>query len=396
VQADPRRGLDRPAIEPHAARETEPHDADDVLDLEGMGEERVAHVVAGRVVQFGFLHAENRAWATPPGARSRRDRHSGGPEGIAMLLRIRSVTYLAAEINGYELVDPRGRDLPRFEAGAHIAVRPPNGLTRDYSLWNDPAERRRYCIAVLREAAADGVSRRLHDSVRVGDLVEVATPRNHFPLAADAERHLLLAGGIGISPIMAMVAELQRRRAEFELHYCTRSPETTAFRDDLFLLAAQGHVHFHHDGGDPARGLDIAGLLRQYRPGTHLYYCGPAGMMAAAAAAAAHWPPEAVHREYFTGPPALRFEDDRPFQVRLARRGGLYEVGVGETITEALRRHGVAATTSCELGYCGACLTRYLSGEPDHRDQVLAEADRGHYVLICCARAKTPVLELDL
>ena len=313
-----------------------------------------------------------------------------------MLLRVRSITYLAEAINGYELVDPRGRDLPRFEAGAHLAVRPPGGLTRDYSLWNDPAERRRYCIAVLCEAAKDGVSRHLHESVRVGDLVEVATPRNHFPLAAGAEQHLLLAGGIGITPIMAMIAELLRRRAEFELHYCTRSPAATAFRDELFLLAAQGRVHFHHDGGDPARGLDIAALLRDPHPGTHLYYCGPAGLMAAAAAASAHWPPDAVHREYFTGPPALRFEDDRPFRVRLARSGGEYEVPVGDTITDVLRRHDVPVATSCELGYCGACLTRYVGGEPDHRDQVLAAGDRDRYVLICCARAKTPVLELDL
>ncbi len=313
-----------------------------------------------------------------------------------MLLRVRSITYLAEAVNGYELVDPRGRDLPRFEAGAHIAVRPAGGLTRDYSLWNDPAERRRYCIAVLCEAEKDGVSRRLHETLRVGDLVEVSTPRNNFRLDDSAERHLLLAGGIGITPILSMVAELQRRRADFALHYCTRSPESTAFRDELSLLAARGRVHFHHDGGEPARGLDIAALLRDPGPGTHLYYCGPGGLMAAAGAAAAHWPPGTVHCEYFTGAPALRFEDDRPFRVRLARSGGEYEVPVGETITDVLRRHGIAVATSCELGYCNACLTRWLAGEPDHRDQTLAARDRERYVLICCARSKTEVLELDL
>src|SRR5215469_7606276 len=126
-----------------------------------------------------------------------------------MLLRVRSITYLADGINGYELVDARGRDLPRFEAGAHIGVRPEGGLTRDYSLWNDPAERRRYCIAVLRETDKNGVSRRLHETLRVGDTVEVSTPRNNFPLDYTARRHLLLAGGIGITPILSMVAELQ-------------------------------------------------------------------------------------------------------------------------------------------------------------------------------------------
>ena len=195
-----------------------------------------------------------------------------------MLLRVRSITYLAEAINGYELVDPHGRDLPRFAAGAHIAVRHGDSAVRDYSLWNDPAERRHYCIAVLRERQGQG-SGHWHERVRVGDPVEAAMPRNNFPLIDEAERYLLLAGGIGITPIMAMIAELRRRRAEFLLHYCTRSPEATAFRDDLDLLAAQGRVRFHHDGGDPTRGLDIAAVLRDPLPGTHLYYCGPAGMM---------------------------------------------------------------------------------------------------------------------
>src|SRR5918912_657611 len=158
-----------------------------------------------------------------------------------MQLRIRSITYLAEDINGYELVDPNGRDLPRFEAGAHIGVRLGDDLWRDYSLWNDPAERRGYGIAGL-GGKLGAASRPVHDELKVGDPVEVSLPRNHFPLAPDAERYLLLAGGIGITPIMAMIAELRRRRADFRLHYCTRSPEETAFLDDLAILAAQGRV----------------------------------------------------------------------------------------------------------------------------------------------------------
>jgi len=219
-----------------------------------------------------------------------------------MLLRIRSITYLATRINGYELVDQDGQDLPPFTAGAHISVRLSAGIVRDFSLWNDPAERRRYCIAVLREGSA---STQLHAEVRVGNLVEASMPRNNFPLAAAAARHLLIAGGIGITPIMAMIAELRRRRAEFHLHYCTRSPEETAFLDDLAVLAAQGRVLFHHDGGDPANGREIAATLRERQPGTHLYYCGPAGMMAAAAKASAHWPAGTVHFEFFAGPNAV-------------------------------------------------------------------------------------------
>jgi len=219
-----------------------------------------------------------------------------------MLLRIRSITYLAARINGYELVDPDGKDLPPFTAGAHVSARLSEGIVRDFSLWNDPAERTRYCIAVLREGRA---SSRLHEEVRVGSLVAVSMPRNNFPLAAEAARHLLIAGGIGITPIMAMIAELRRRRAEFHVHYCARSPDETAFLDELAMLAALGRLQFHHDGGDPAKGLDIAATLRESRSGTHLYYCGPAGMMAAAAKASAHWPSGTVHFEFFAGPDAV-------------------------------------------------------------------------------------------
>lgn len=312
-----------------------------------------------------------------------------------MQLRVRSITYLAEAINGYELVDPRGRDLPRFEAGAHIDLRV-GGFLRQYSLWNDPGERRRYRIAVLREIESRGGSGYLHESIRVGDLVEVSLPRNDFPVEPSAERHLLIAGGIGIAPIMSMIAELRRRRAEFEVHYCTRSPERTAFRSELAPLAAEGRLRFHHDGGNPARGLDIAAALRDPRPGTHLYYCGPAPLMAAATAAAREWPPGAVHCEYFTAAPDRAPEEDRPFRVKLARSGGEYEVPVGDTILEVLRRHGIAVRTSCELGYCGTCLTPYLAGEPDHRDQVLEANGRELYLLICCSRSKTPVLELDL
>jgi ferredoxin-NADP reductase len=312
-----------------------------------------------------------------------------------MQLRVRSITHLAETINGFELVDPRGRDLPRFEAGAHIDLRV-GGYLRQYSLWNSPVERRRYRIAVLREPDGRGGSRHLYDNVRVGDLVEISVPRNNFPLDQTAERHLLIAGGIGIAPMMSMISELRRCRAEFEVHYCTRSRERTAFRRELAPLAAEGCLHFHHDDGDPARGLDVAAALRDRRPGTHLYHCGPAPLMAAITDATREWPRDSVHFEYFTGVPELPSEEERPFRIKLARSGGDYEVPAGETIAGVLRSHGIAIRTSCELGYCGACLTPYLAGEPDHRDQVLEANGRKRYLMVCCSRSKTPVLELDL
>jgi ferredoxin-NADP reductase len=209
----------------------------------------------------------------------------------------------------------------------------------------------------------------------------------------------MIAGGIGITPIMAMIAELKRRRADFHLHYCSRAPERTAFREELSLLAAIGRATFHYDGGDPAKGLDVSALLKDPPPGTHLYYCGPAGLMDAVARAATHWPPRTVHCEYFKGPAAAIPEmvgEDLPFRVRLAKSGGEYEVRADESIARALRRHGVKVDTSCELGYCGTCLTRYLAGEPDFRDQILRPADRERFVLTCCTRAKGELLELDL
>jgi ferredoxin-NADP reductase len=314
-----------------------------------------------------------------------------------MLLRVRSITWLAERINGYEFVDPNGHDLPRFAAGAHVDVQLTNGLVRQYSLCNDPAERRRYLIAVLRESESRGGSWHLYDTVRAGDLLEVSVPRNNFPLVEDAARHLLLAGGIGIAPIMAMIATLRTRRAEFLVHYCTRTPERTAFRDDLFLLAAEGRVRIHHDDGDPKKGVDIAAALADPQPGTHLYYCGPSAMMEAAKAAAAGWPAGSVHCEYFAPSPEMRRQSaDRPFLVKLAKSGDTYPVPVGDSIVGVLRAHGVRVNTSCELGYCGACLTRWLAGEPDHRDQVLDAEGQKRWVMICCARARSPVLELDL
>ncbi len=207
-----------------------------------------------------------------------------------MLLRVRSITYLAQRINGYELVDLDEIAIcPHSAPGRISRLGPCDGPVRDFSLWNDPAERARYCIAVLREPEGQG-SREWHERVRVGDVIHASEPRNNFPLAAEAEHYLLIAGGIGITPIMSMIANCAAAAPISGLHYCTRSPEETAFLDDLAILAAQGRVRFHHDGGDPAKGLDLAATLREHRSGTHLYYCGPAGMMRAAEAASRHWP----------------------------------------------------------------------------------------------------------
>ncbi len=303
----------------------------------------------------------------------------------------------AEDIACFTLTRPDGGELPAFDAGAHIEVRLPGDRRRHYSLSGDPRERRAYEIAVLREPAGRGGSQAMHDTVAVGDALRVSGPYNHFPLAGpEARLHLLLAGGVGITPMTAMIAALEARGAEWHLHYCTRSPDRTAFRARLAPLARAGKVTFHHDGGDPARGLDLPALLRRFEIGTHVYVCGPRGFMAAARGAVGAWPPRCVHFEYFSAPDEAPARTDAAFLVKIKATGQVLEVPADRSIVEVLRAHGFTVSTDCEEGYCGTCITRYVEGEPQHRDSVLGDAERRSYVMICCARAKSPMLVLDL
>jgi ferredoxin-NADP reductase len=316
-------------------------------------------------------------------------------------LRVRSITNEAVGINSYELVDPVGRELPSFTAGSHIDVHVPPSFVRQYSLCNDPRERHRYLIGVLKAEDGRGGSKAMHMNVRPGDLISVSPPRNNFPLAEEAKKHLMIAGGIGVTPMMAMIERLKTCDADFTMHYCSRSPDKTAFRDRLVELADRRRVIYHHDNGDPAKGVKLVDVLREYAPGTHLYYCGPAGLMEAANRASAHWPQGTVHFEYFAPPPsvwpqgAMKVTADE-FQVKLARSGSVFTVPPGRSIIEVLREGGIECSTSCEAGVCGTCRTRYLEGTPEHHDFVLNESERGEYVMICCARSNSELLVLDL
>jgi len=318
-------------------------------------------------------------------------------------VRVRSVTPEGKDIYVYEVVDPAGNQLPAFEPGSHIDVHLPDEKlgVRQYSLCGDPGDRSRYFFAVQREAEGRGGSKAMFEHVRLGCTLTISRPRNLFPLHEDARRHVLLAGGIGITPIMAMVCHLQRIHADFTLHYCTRSPERTAFMSRLQPLVEAGRAFIHWDGGDPSKGLDIKAALSEYADGTHLYYCGPAGFMKAVAAAASHWPSGATHREYFTPSAKDVAADDEgalgsPFKVKLARTGLILDIPADKTILNVLREHGIEVETACELGVCGTCRTRYLEGEPDHRDFVLEEHEHNHEMTVCCSRSKSPFLILDL
>ncbi|MBP2316177.1 PDR/VanB family oxidoreductase [Azospirillum soli] len=316
-----------------------------------------------------------------------------------LTLRVRSITYEAEGILSFELVDPEGRELPAFDAGAHLDVHVPGGMTRRYSLCDPPWERDHYRIAVLDAPDGRGGSRAMHQRVRAGDLLDVSGPHNFFPLAAGARHSVLLAGGIGITPILAMMEQLRRTGQSFELHYCTRTRERSAFADRLASEVADGRARLHHDGGDPRNGLDIAGLLRSPREGTHLYYCGPPGFMKAAQEAAAHWPPETVHFEHFGAIPpsagsAATAGDGG--EVVLERSGRRIPVGPAQTILQAVREAGIDYPSSCEAGMCRTCEVRYVGGRPEHNDFVLSEEERQTHVLICCARVGDGALVLDL
>ena len=317
---------------------------------------------------------------------------------MELTVKVDAITRQTQDIRSYELVDPEGRPLPMFTAGSHVDVRVPNGCTRQYSLCNDPREVDRYVIAVLREAAGRGGSDSMHDDVKEGNLLTIGVPRNNFPLSRDARHHVLLAGGIGVTPLLAMARELAARNASFELHYCTRTPDRTAFMSDLSQAAFRDRVRCHHDNGVPADGLDLAALLRPVRDGAHVYCCGPTGFMRACEDAAAHWPRGRVHFEFFTADPDAEHDADAAFRVKLASSGRILDVPADRSIVEVLRANGVEVETMCEEGICGTCATVLLEGEPDHRDFVLDDDERarGEFIMVCCSRAKTAMLTLDL
>lgn len=304
----------------------------------------------------------------------------------------------AEGIASFELARVDGAPLPPFSAGSHIDVHVPGGLVRQYSLCNASHESHRYRIAVLRDAASRGGSVAMHDSVREGDLLTISTPRNHFALHP-AERTLLLAGGIGVTPLLCMADRLARTGAQFTMHYCTRSAERTAFVDEIGASAMAPHVHFHFDAGAAEQKLDLPAVLAHPGPETRLYVCGPAGFIdhVVTTAKSLGWAQDHIHLEYF-GAPAQDTSGDQGFDVRIASTGKVYPIAPDVSVVEALRKEGIDILTSCEQGVCGTCLTRVLEGEVDHRDMYLTDEEKAsnEQFMPCCSRARSKLLVLDL
>jgi vanillate O-demethylase ferredoxin subunit len=350
--------------------------------------------LAGQLLLFvGALSVPLLAWTGTAGwLRGRRKRP------VRLLAVVADKRAEAEDVCVFELAAENGGRLPAFRAGAHIDVHLPNGLVRQYSLCGDPRERRRYRIAVLRTAPSRGGSRTLHDEVRVGDRIAISAPKNHFPLARGAARSLLIAGGIGITPIIAMAEALARAGADFELHYCVRTARRAAFAQQLMRSSYASRVHFHYGETAGGKRLDLPALLADPDPRTHVYACGPAGFMDAVrdCALAQGWDSSRVHREHFAAPAGA--PPARPFDIRIASSGAIVHVPAELSALEALARHGIKLPMACGQGLCGTCITPVLEGEPEHRDLCLDEAKRARNDCMtpCCSRARGASLTLDL
>ena len=317
--------------------------------------------------------------------------------GSTLDVRIKAVTYEAERINSYELRPLTGRALPAFTAGAHIDVHLPHGATRSYSLINPQDETHRYVIGVALDAASAGGSRYVHEHLRAGDRLRISPPVNNFALAEDAPLSVLIAGGIGVTPIYCMVQRLETLDRAWQLHYSARTREVAAFLEPLEALRAKGRavvLNFDYEPG--GKLLDIAGIVASAPAEAHLYCCGPTPMLEAFEQAVKDRPPGSVHVEYFSAKEAPARTGG--FTVVLAKSNCSVFVEEGKTILETLLEEGIDPAHSCMEGVCGTCETVVLEGLPDHRDMILTDAERAasRTMMICCSGSKTPKLVLDL
>lgn len=304
---------------------------------------------------------------------------------------------VAQGIEAFEFIpiDPQ-ENLPSYEAGAHIDVHLPNGLVRQYSLCGQPDGRNRYRIAVLNAVNGRGGSRGMHELILKNQLIEISPPRNAFRLQSDNQHKVLLAGGIGVTPLLAMAYELDRNLSSYELHYFVRSRNLVAFQSELDELNSSGCVFVHVDD-EPDR-LSLAQVVMNAPSGAHVYACGPKGFLSCIKET---WQNMGRSHEYFhfeSFSPAVITGGVSQFDVQIASTGLTVQVNVDETVVEALARHGVTIPISCEQGICGTCITGIKSGIPDHRDQYFdyAEHKRNDRFTPCCSRAKSSLLVLDL
>ena len=308
-------------------------------------------------------------------------------------LRLVSIRYAAQDTHLFEFASPDGAPLAAYEPGAHIDLHLPGGLMRQYSLARPYRADQGYLVGVKLDAKTRGGSKWLHDQARVGASFQVGAPRNNFPLKEDAPHTVLVAGGIGVTPIWCMAQRLEEIGAAFDLHYAVRARADAAFLAELERMTPKVRLHVDVEA---EAVLDVPAIVAAAPGGSHLYCCGPAPMLEAFEAAAAGRPAESVHVEYFSAPELTPLAGG--FIVVLARSGREFEVAPGSTILETLRSAGLTVPASCEQGVCGTCETTILEGRPDHRDLLLTPAEKasGKTMMICCSGSLTQRIVLDL
>lgn len=311
---------------------------------------------------------------------------------------VHTLRFEAQDTISVELRPVEGGEFPAFTPGSHIDLHLPNGLVRSYSLSNDSSERHRYVVGVLRDRASRGGSRCVHESLRVGMPITISEPRNHFALDGAAAHTVLVAGGIGITPLLCMARQLKAAGQSFEMLYFARERKSAAFLDELQALGMPLHLHFDGEAGGPP---DLRALLGQRAPdaGTHYYSCGPTPMLDAFEKFCAELGHANAHIERFT-PVEVKAAADarRDYTVELKRSGRVIEVTPDKSLLDTLLAAGIDVDHSCCEGVCGSCETRVLQGVPDHRDSVLSPKERASnkVMMVCVSGCKSETLVLDI
>jgi tetrachlorobenzoquinone reductase len=320
-----------------------------------------------------------------------------GKLGSLIDVQLAEVETVARDTRVYTLRRPEGMSLPAYQPGAHIDIHLPNGLVRQFSLLNPAESPDSYVVAIKLDPASRGGSRFIFEQLQVGQTLKISAPRNNFPLVEGGEPIVLFAGGIGITPIWCMAQQLDAQARDWKLYYSCRSRADMAF---LALLEKFGpqRVHLHFDDEADGKFLDLAAAIAAAPADAHLYCCGPNPMLTAFQAATSGRPSGRVHVEYFTPKEEAASGKLGGFWVELARSGEEYFIPEGRKILEVLYEAGVDVDYSCELGICGECVTRVISGIPEHHDSVLSEEEQAanEKVMICCAGCKTERLVLDM
>lgn len=309
---------------------------------------------------------------------------------------------LADDVFGFDLIDPSGRPLPAFKPGAHLRLAITEHTIRPYSIFSTSSDCSRYSIAVRLQSDSRGGSLHLHKHTQVGASLQSSFPLNSFPLVSGSAPIYFIAAGIGITPILPMIQECFQNDRDFHLDYIGRNQRSTPFVELLESNYPRSRINIVLNKERAIVQSHLALALARLDMNTHVYFCGPPALTQFISAQASRLPAERRHYESFlpdvtsTASPASSERSSNGFTIYLARSKSRLRVNSGERIIDVLRTNGYAVDTSCEQGYCGTCLTRYLEGDVQHNDTVLDEEDRSQFLMICCSRAKQDGGEIAL